>query len=233
MTLSLNLTACGPLSVIDSLQAQNRLAKYRRDLALGFFETVIAQSKEILEKSETQPPADIALYALGEVYAHHAYAGKDYRLSKYYFERLVTNFPDSPLSWEAQTFVGIYNAFTDHEVALTREKSQHKEARVARDGLDKKHFEEAIRKNIIFLKQAGDGAPADMALYNLGLLYAHIKNPAQDFQKSRTYFEQLTKKFPASPLAEEARIWLGLFATIDKMRKIDQEIEKQKKGLIR
>jgi hypothetical protein len=43
----------------------------------------------------------------------------------------------------------------------------------------------------------------------------------------------LIKQFPDSPLAEEARIWLGLFETLEKIQQIDIEIEQQKRELIR
>jgi hypothetical protein len=40
-------------------------------------------------------------------------------------------------------------------------------------------------------------------------------------------------QFPESEFAEEARIWLGLFETIEKIQQIDVEIEQQKKQLTR
>ncbi|MEJ2270841.1 MAG: hypothetical protein P8Y04_13880 [Desulfobulbaceae bacterium] len=82
-------------------------------------------------------------------------------------------------------------------------------------------------------EESGKKKPADEALYNLGLIYAHVDNPAKDYQKSQTYFNVLTEQFPDSDLAEEARIWLGLFETIEKIQQIDIEIEQQKKELTR
>jgi len=83
------------------------------------------------------------------------------------------------------------------------------------------------------LEESGKKKPADEALYNLGLIYAHVDNPAKDYKKSQTYFNVLTEQFPDSDLAEEARIWLGLFETIEKIQQIDIEIEQQKKELTR
>ena len=73
--------------------------------------------------------------------------------------------------------------------------------------------------------------PADEALYHLGLIYAHVDNPAKDYDKSQIYFQQLATQFPDSPLAEEAQVWLGLFETIQKIQQIDVEIDEQKKQL--
>ena len=83
------------------------------------------------------------------------------------------------------------------------------------------------------LDEMGKKKPADEALYNLGLIYAHIDNPAKDYEKSQKYFHVLIEEFPDSELAEEGRIWLGLFETIEKIQQIDVDIEQQKKQLTR
>ena len=98
---------------------------------------------------------------------------------------------------------------------------------------DNQRFEEAIQRNRYILGQSAETPPADAALYNLGLIFAHIDNPAKDFQKARGYFEELILKFPGSPLAEEAKVWTGLFQIIEKMQQIDIDIEQQKKQLSR
>lgn len=214
-------------------QNQEQLAEYRTNLAFGFFATVIQQSKQVLQENETKAPADIALYALGEAYAHHAFSGKDYSLSKYYFDKLINNFPSSPLAWEARTFVSIYETFSFEQKALADLRKKAVNARLARVAQVNQHFPEAIKRNIEIIKQSGSQPPADAALYNLGLIYAHIDNPAKDFQKSRGFFQQLTEEFPASPFSEESRVWLGIFQAIDKMQQIDLEIEQQKKQLNR
>jgi TolA-binding protein len=90
-----------------------------------------------------------------------------------------------------------------------------------------------VQENLQILEKAGKKKPADEALYNLGLIYAHIDNPAKDFKKSQTYFHLLIEQFPDSKLAEEGRIWLGLFETIEKIQQIDVDIEQQKKQLSR
>ena len=90
-----------------------------------------------------------------------------------------------------------------------------------------------FKKNLQILGEFGTNKPADVALYNLGLIYAHVDNPAKDYKKSQIYFHVLTMQFPESEFAEEARIWLGLFETIEKIQQIDVEIEQQKKQLTR
>lgn len=249
---------------ITALRAHQQLEQYRESMADGFFETIIEQSEQVLEENETEPPADVALYVLGEVYAHPDFAGRDYALSHYYFEWLVENFPDSNLTSEAKTYLNLFETIAEREkevAAATREKkataaTREKEATAAekessqkekpiekeeksaslaksRQIVDNNDFEEAAQRNLQILEESGKKKPADEALYNLGLIYAHVDNPAKDYKKSQTYFNVLTEQFPDSDLAEEARIWLGLFETIEKIQQIDIEIEQQKKELTR
>jgi len=261
----LSIVACAPVQdKITALRAHQQLEQYRESMADGFFETIIEQSEQVLEENETEPPADVALYVLGEVYAHHDFAGRDYALSQYYFERLVENFPDSNLTSEAKTYINLFEIIAEREkevTAATREKeataaAREKEATAAekkssqkekpiekeeksasvaksRQIVDNNDFAEAVQRNLQILEESGKKKPADEALYNLGLIYAHVDNPAKDYQKSQTYFNVLTEQFPDSDLAEEARIWLGLFETIEKIQQIDIEIEQQKKELTR
>jgi outer membrane protein assembly factor BamD (BamD/ComL family) len=220
-------------------QDQEQLSRYREYLASGFYETVIEQSLNILRDSETKPPADLALYALGEAYADHGFAGRDYTLSRHYFEKLIRNFPYSPLVSEARTFIGLYDVIDEKErtiAALQKQGARMAEKKPGpprRAVVEGQDFEKAVRKNQQILRDAGPSAPADEALYNLGLIYAHVDNPAKDFRKAQDYFAQLSRDFPNSPLAEHARVWLGLFDVFESMRQIDLEIEKQKMQLNR
>jgi len=238
---------------ISELRAQQQLEHYRKSMAAGFFETIIEQSEQVLEENETEPPADVALYVLGEVYARPDYANRDYALSQYYFEKLIENFPDSQLASEAKTYISLFEtiAAKEKEVTAAEQKSSQAEQKSSqkekppekkekpapvtesRQIVANKNFAQAVQKNQQILKESGKKKPADQALYNLGLIYAHADNPAKDYKKSQGYFETLTKEFPDSDLTEEARIWLGLFETIEKIQQIDIEIEQQKKQLTR
>jgi outer membrane protein assembly factor BamD (BamD/ComL family) len=242
-----NFVACAPVQDrIAVIRADQQLEQNRENLAAGFFETVIQQSKQVIAENETEPPADIAFYSLGEAYAHLDYEGRDYALSQYYFEKLIMNFPDSQLTSEAKIYISLFEniAAKEKEAAAAEEKVSQKEIIVAkkkktvpvpepRKVVKNQNFEEAVQENLQILEKAGNKKPADEALYNLGLIYAHIDNPAKDFKKSQKYFNVLIEQFPDSELAEEGRIWLGLFETIEKIQQIDVDIEQQKKQLTR
>ena len=241
--IAVNLAACAPVQDrIAAIRTEQQLAQYRENLAAGSSETVIQQAKLVLAENETEPPADLALYALGEVYAQPDYEGRDYALSQHYFEKLITNFPDSKLVPEAKTFISLFETIAAREKATLVSEKKKKAAAVkekpadaarTRKVVENLNFAEALQKNMQILEKAGMKKPSDEALYNIGLIYAHVDNPAKDYKKSQTYFEVLAKQFPESDLAEEARIWLGLFETIDKIQQIDIEIEQQKKELTR
>ena len=160
-------------------------------------------------------------------------------MSQYYFEKLIENFPDSSLTSEAKTFISLFEiiATKEKEAAAVEQKSLQKEKPVSvpvpRKVVENQNFEEAVQKNLQILEKASKKKPADEALYNLGLIYAHVDNPAKDYKKSQIYFHVLTKQFPESEFAEEAQIWLGLFETIEKIQQIDIDIEQQKKQLTR
>jgi TolA-binding protein len=239
----LNTVACAP---VQDIRAHQQLEQYRESMAAGFFETVIQQSEQVLAENETEPPADVALYFLGEVYAHHDYKGRNYVLSQYYFEELIGNFPDSPLTSEAKTYIGLFETIAAEEkltaaaekkasqkIIIIETKKRSVPVSKQRKIVENQNFEEAVQGNLQILQEVGNKKPADEALYNLGLIYAHVDNPAKDYKKSQIYFQILTQQFPDSELAEEGRIWLGLFETIEKMQQIDIEIEQQKKQLTR
>jgi TolA-binding protein len=231
---AVNFVACAPVQdKITAIREEQKLGQYREDLAAGFFETVIQQSKQVIEKSETESAAAIAFYSLGEVYANHDYQGRDYVLSQYYFEKLINNFPDSPLTSEAKTYLSLFETIAAREKDVAAAKQKSISVTKIPKVVENQNFEEAVQRNLKILEEVGKKEPADQALYNLGLIYAHVDNPAKDYRKSQNYFHALNEQFPDSQFAEEARIWIGLFETIEKMQQIDIDIEQQKKELTR
>ena len=226
------------------MEANQLLEQYRKDIAEGRYEKVIEEANEILLKTTTRQPADIAFYALGEVYAHHDFKNRDYKLSRTYFDKLIMSFPESILTPEAKVYISLFNAIEAKQSATVvsiqsaptkkypaADKNTVVPSAPPRKIVENQNFEEAIRNNLETLDKYGMNSPADAALYNLGLIYAHNHNPAKDLHKSQVYFNVLATQFPESEYAEVAQIWLGMFETIDKIQQIDVDIEQQKKQL--
>lgn len=104
--IALHSGGCAPAQQkITKREAHHHLETFRNQIADGFIETVVSQNREIIAKNDKDPPADVALYLLVETYAYHNYDGRDLGISQSYFERLINNFPNSPLTSEAKVYV--------------------------------------------------------------------------------------------------------------------------------
>jgi outer membrane protein assembly factor BamD (BamD/ComL family) len=94
-------------------------------------------------------------------------------------------------------------------------------------------FEGALRENQKVLSLSPKSPPGDAALYSMGLIHIHYANPKKDYKKALSFFTQLQKEFPRSPLTEEAKVWAGVLEAMEKATQIDIEIEEKKKELTR
>lgn len=102
-----------------------------------------------------------------------------------------------------------------------------------RELIDRGAFDEAARQSEGILSASPQSPQVDEALYALGLVFAHAGNPKKDYRKSRDSFARLVKEHPGSPLAGEAKIWIGVLDTIEKTKQIDIEIEGKKKEIVK
>jgi hypothetical protein len=75
--------------------------------ARGDFEGSLTANYNILARSEGKPPGDQALFNMGLIYADNKYAKKDYRKSVTFFQRVVREYPESPLVAQAKTWIGV------------------------------------------------------------------------------------------------------------------------------
>ena len=75
------------------------------------------------------------------------------------------------------------------------------------------------------LEMAQEQPPADAATYGIGLVYTHPQNPNKDRQQAIGSFNRVIAKFPASPWAAPAQIWIEVLNEAEKSK---QEIEKSK-----
>jgi outer membrane protein assembly factor BamD (BamD/ComL family) len=250
---TVSIVACVPFGNRDVERKAHQQMEYNRELeynrgllADGYFDTIISKNMEVLKESETEPPADIALYALGEVYANQDFPGRDFVVAEYYFQTLKDNFPESPLTVEAKMYISFFRivAAKEKEAMALKNASRQKEklivtkkkkipATASSKIVENNNFTEAVLKNVQILDQAGNKKPADEALYNLGLIFAHGDNPDKDYNKSKIHLYLLIEQFPESEFVEEAQVMMSLFETIEKIKQIDVEIEQQKKELTR
>jgi hypothetical protein len=94
-------------------------------------------------------------------------------------------------------------------------------------------FDGSVRENQKVLAMAKQETPADTATFNMGLIYAHPKNPKKDNKRAIGFFNRVIKSFPESPLVEQAKIWVGVLDDVEKLKQVDLEIEEKKRDRAR
>jgi tetratricopeptide (TPR) repeat protein len=74
---------------------------------------------------------------------------------------------------------------------------------------------------------SGRKPPADEALFQLGLLYAHFKNPGKDYPKALNHFRKLIEDHPQSPWAERAQVWMALLQENETAHKLMNKMREE------
>ena len=84
-------------------------------------------------------------------------------------------------------------------------------------------YEEAVRENQKALFLSGNNSPGDQALFNIALVYANPTNPRKDYTQSVMSFTLLTREYPKSPLADQARAWTEVLQENVKLKRATQD----------
>ena len=108
-----------------------------------------------------------------------------------------------------------------------REAKQY--LQLAQNLLAKGDYEGSLRENQKVVSLAKNQAPADEALFTMGLVYAHPKNPKKDNKRAIAFFNRVVKSYPDSPWTEQAKIWVGVLDGVEKLKQVDIEIEEKKR----
>lgn len=215
----------GVLEDINRVVEIEVLSGMQKMLEKDDFEGATMLSEDILQSSPKAPPADTALFALGIISVHPRNVKKDYRKALQYFNRVTKEFPDSPVAGAARVWAGVLK-----DIRRTAEIEILSSVQVF---LEKNDFEGAVKFNEDILRASPKAPPADTALYALGIISAHYRNPKKDYRKALKYFNRVVEEFPDSPVADSARVWVGVLEDINRAVQIDLEIEQKKKELLR
>src|SRR4030043_614001 len=202
--------------------ADDHIVRSQRLIAKGDFEGAIEENQKVLFSYVSRPPADEAIFNMGLIYAHYGNPNKDYKKAFSFFWRLIKEFPQSPLYEEAKIWTGILNTIEETKMKM---EGQMEVQRSAYDHIVRSQrlivrgdFEGALEENQKVLYSCVGTPPADEAIFNMGLIYAHYGNPNKDYKKAFSFFRRLIKEFPQSPLYEEAKIWTGILNTIEETK---------------
>jgi len=91
--------------------------------------------------------------------------------------------------------------------------------------LEQGNYSSALAANQKILSSPDDELPKDMALYNIGVIYAHYKNPDRNYKKAVRAFKKLINKYPASPLLEQTKVWVETLQKIENLESTNEILE--------
>lgn len=107
-----------------------RLQKAAELYGHGDFDGGLKVNQDIISLCGKKPPCDQALFNMGLIYASTNNAKRDYRKSMAMFQRVVKEYPQSPLVPQARTWVGVLDVIEkSKEVDMEIERAKKKLAR--------------------------------------------------------------------------------------------------------
>lgn len=113
------------------------------------------------------------------------------------------------------------------EVRARREANEY--LSLAQDLMSKGDYDGSLRVNQKVLSLTKDQSPADAAIFNMGLIYAHPKNPKKDNRQAISFFARVVRNHPESPWVEQAKVWVAVLDGVEKLKQVDLEIEERRR----
>lgn len=102
--------------------------------------------------------------------------------------------------------------------------------------LSQQDYDGATKENQRAITLANNKPPADEAIFYLGLITASVANPKRDNRLATGYFNRVIREYPQSSWADQAKAWVGVLQTNDKLaetleksKQIDIEIEEKRR----
>lgn len=247
-------------------EAQEHLLRGQKLLAHRNYDGALEEYQKVLFLPSPKSLEDEALFNMGLVYAHFGNPKRNYEKSLNLFLKILNDYPETHLLEQTKILVGILleNLETNKKLGKLKEIVKDKEERkekfkeVGKTKYEETKFEEyeesreylirskkllaqgnyegAIAENHKVLSLSDRRSMKDEALFNLGLIYAHFRNPQKDIEKSLEYFNRLIKNYPKSSFVEQTKIWVGILEEneelsyrIQKLKQLDIYIEEMKR----
>lgn len=124
---------------------------------------------------------------------------------------------------------------------VIKEYRQNKEARdyllSGQRLLAQRNYDAAVEAYQKVLSLSPHQRLEDEALFNMALAYAHFGNPKKDYKKSMELFLRVLNDYPESPLAGQARIWVGVLMEsansrrrVESLKETIKDLEKAKRA---
>lgn len=232
---------CAAFEEIKNRQnANEHLLQGRTLLEEGDFRGALLENQKVHALFIQGPPGDEALFNIGLIYSHYGNPENDYKKASHYFEKIVKDYPRSPLVEEAKIWLGVLKEIEKAEIKIEKVEIREHESAAndqhlnrIRQLFNQGDFEGSLDEIKKLMPLSSNSPFGDEVLFYYGLIYAHYGNPERDYNKSLDYFAKLIEEYPESPLVEEAKIWMDVLNVIEKAKQVDIEIEKKKKELTR
>jgi len=93
------------------------------------------------------------------------------------------------------------------------------------------NFEAALKQNQTALFERK--GPADVALYNIGLILSHPSNPKKDQPKALHSFKTLVTEHPRSKFTDQAKTWIQVLEQQQKIVEERRRLIEEKRALSR
>jgi hypothetical protein len=97
-------------------------------------------------------------------------------------------------------------------------------------------YDNSVKEFNKALSLAAARPPADDAVFHLGLVFVHPGNPKKDLRTALGHFARLVKEHPQSPWVDQAKAWVAIIQTneklaetLEKSKKVDIEIEEKRR----
>jgi tetratricopeptide (TPR) repeat protein len=119
-----------------------------------------------------------------------------------------------------------------------REAREHLSS--AEESLVRRDYQGFLKKSRKALSLTDLQPPADEALFNAALAYAHLGHAGKDYRKSIDAFKRVLHEFPQSPFAGRAAIWIDVLqenersrGEIEELNRAAREAKQENERLIR
>jgi tetratricopeptide (TPR) repeat protein len=247
-------------------EAREHLLRGQSLLAHRDYDGALEEYQKILSLPSPESLEDEALFNMALVHAHFGNPKRNYERSLNLFLKILNDYPETPLLEQTRIFVGVLleNLETNRKFEKLKEivkdnqerkekpkevgKTKHEETKFeeydesreylirSKKLLAQGNYEGAIAENHKVLSLSDRRSMKDEALFNLGLIYAHFRNPQKDIEKSLEYFKRLIKNYPKSAFVEQAKIWVAILEEneelsyhIQRLKQVDIEVEEMKR----
>lgn len=85
----------------------------------------------------------------------------------------------------------------------------------------------ALEENQRILSRSDKNGLRDQALFNIGLIYAHVENPQRNLGKALQSFKAVIEEHPQSPLIVEAKALVGILQEEEKLSQVIKKFKRK------